>query len=339
MDVGKRLELVKRNTQEIVTEDELKKLLASGRKPVVYLGTAITGKPHIGYFVWVVKFSDFLKAGFKVKLLLADLHGALDQTPWDLLERRYEYYKEAIPLMFDAIGADRKDFEIIKGSSFQKDKDYFYDVLKVSTHASIHDLMKASSEVVKQSENPKLASLIYPIMQALDEEYLGVDVQCGGVDQRKIFMFAREYLPKIGYNPRIELMTPLVPGLLGEKMSASKEESKVDLLDSAETIRSKLKKAFCPPGVVEGNGVLSFVKHVIMVLKEDSSSTLTIKRTEKHGGDLAYSGYAEIEKDYTDKRLHPDDLKNAVANEIIQLLHPFNNEKEQLKSLANKAFP
>jgi len=57
-----------------------------------------------------------------------------------------------------------------------------------------------------------MSSLLYPILQALDEEYLGVDVQFGGVDQRKIFMFARDHLPRIGYKKRSHLMNPLIPG-------------------------------------------------------------------------------------------------------------------------------
>ena len=100
MTPEEKFELIKRNTEEIITEEELKELLKNKKTPAVYLGTAITGRPHIGYFVWVLKLADFLKAGFKVKLLLADLHGALDQTPWDLLEKRYQYYNIIIPNMF-----------------------------------------------------------------------------------------------------------------------------------------------------------------------------------------------------------------------------------------------
>jgi tyrosyl-tRNA synthetase len=339
MTPEEKFNLIKRNTEEIVAEEELRELLKAKNQPAVYLGTAITGRPHTGYFVWVLKLADFLKAGFKVKLLLADLHGALDQTPWELLEKRYEYYKTIIPFMFEAIGANIKNFEIVKGSDFQKNKDYFYDVLRMSTYASVHDAKKAGSEVVKQSDNPKLAGLIYPIMQALDEEYLGVDIQYGGVDQRKILMFAREYLPKIGYKPRIEVMTPLIPGLIGEKMSASKEESKIDLLDDDNTVHVKVNKAFCPAGVIEGNGVLAFAKHVILIIKNDKKERFVIKRAEKFGGDLSYASYAELEKDFISKKLHPEDLKKAVADEIINLLKPMKKDLDKMLKLVKETYP
>jgi tyrosyl-tRNA synthetase len=338
MDLKERLRILKRNTQEIVTEEELENLLKTKKKPAVYLGTAITGKPHVAYFVWVLKLADFLKAGFKVKLLLADLHGALDNTPWEILEHRYKYYSTVIPLMFESIGADIKDFEIVKGSDFEIDKKYFYDLLRVSTVASVGDCKRAASEVVKMGDNPKLSGLIYPIMQMLDEEYLGVDVQYGGVDQRKIFMFARENHPKIGYKPRVEFMTPLLPGLTGEKMSASVEKSKVDLLDSAEVVKEKISSAYCPAGVVEENGILAFTKHVLFTVKEDRKENFTIKRPDKYGGNLVYKTYEELERDYVAQKLHPLDLKNTVAEEINQLLDPIR-KKFKDKELLKKAYP
>lgn len=57
----------------------------------------------------------------------------------------------------------------------------------------------------------KLINLIvcYKGLQALDEEYLKVDAQFGGVDQRKIFTMSEKYLPQLGYAKRIHLMNPM----------------------------------------------------------------------------------------------------------------------------------
>jgi tyrosyl-tRNA synthetase len=57
---------------------------------------------------------------------------------------------------------------------------------------SEHDAKKAGAEVVKQVDSPLLSGLVYPLLQAIDEEYLKVDCQFGGVDQRKIFTFAEK---------------------------------------------------------------------------------------------------------------------------------------------------
>ena len=61
----------------------------------------------------------------------------------------------------------------------------------------------------------------------------------------------------------------IVPGLTGGKMSASEEESKIDLLDSKFQVKKKLGKAFCEEGNIVNNGVLSFAKHVLFPLSAD----------------------------------------------------------------------
>lgn len=333
-----KLDLITRNTEEVISIDELKTLLKKKKNPSVYLGTAPTGKPHIGYFMWFIKMGDFLKAGLKVKLLLADLHAALDNTPWDVLDYRYKYYDEVIKLAFKSIGVDTKNFEIVKGSSFQLKEDYQLDLLKLSTYTSLNDAKRAGAEVVKFGDNPKLSGLIYPLMQALDEEYLKVDIQYGGVDQRKILMLARERLPSLGYKPRVEIMTPILPGLTGTKMSASDKKSKIDLLDSPEDVKKKINKAHCVAGEVKDNGVLAFLQYVIFVLKEDRNESLIIERPEKFGGNLEYKSYKDLEKDFVDKKLHPLDVKNALAKEINLLLDPIRKGFKK-KDLVKKAYP
>jgi tyrosyl-tRNA synthetase len=338
MDIEKRFQLVKRNTEEIINERELRDLLRKKKNPVIYWGTAPTGRPHVGYFLPMLKIADFLKAGFKVKVLLADLHAALDNVPWDILDKRYRYYEKAIPLILKAIGVDTKNLKIIKGSDFQLKPEYVYDVLQMSSFISVHDADKAASEVVKMGPNPKLSGLIYPIMQAVDEKYLGVDAQLGGTDQRKIMVLARENLSKIDCKPNVEIMNPMIPGLIGKKMSASEEKSKIDLLDDKETISKKINNAYCVAGEVEDNGLLAFLKYVIMPIKQDKKGKFIIKRDKKYGGAIVYKNYEEIEADFIDKKLHPLDLKKAVAEEINLLLKSVRKKYALLKKLSDKAY-
>jgi tyrosyl-tRNA synthetase len=337
MNAEEKFELIKRNTAEIISDDELKKLLKEKKKPVIYWGTAPTGKPHIGYLLPALKIADFLKGGFHVKILLADLHAALDNVPWNILERRYDYYKKIIPLLIKSIAGDDKELEIVRGSEMELKPEYMYDVLKMSSNISVHDATKAASDVVKMGDNPKLSGIIYPLMQAVDEQYLEVDCQLGGTDQRKIMVLARENLPKIGYNRRIEIMNPLIPGLIGKKMSSSEEKTKIDLLDDDETIKKKVNSADCVEGNPD-NGVMAFLKYVIMTIKHDKKEKFIVKRDKKFGGDVSYNNYEEVEKDFVGKKLHPMDLKNAVAEEIIKILKPIQAERKILEKLGKDAY-
>jgi len=325
MDVNERLALIKRNLQEIIGEDELKELLESGKEISVYWGTMPTGSISIAYFFPMLKVADFLRAGLKVKILLADLHAALDSVPWADLEKRYNYYERAIVTILNIIGVDVSKLEFVKGSEMQLKPEYMYDVLQLAGLSSIHDATKAASEVVKKLDNPRVAGLIYPLMQVMDEEYLKVDIQFGGMDQRKIMVLARELLPKIGYKKRVELINPLIRGLVGEKMSSSIESTKIDLLEDEKRVQKKINGADCVEGDPE-NGIMALLRYLLFVLKQDKDEKFLVERPEKFGGNLEYSDYEEVEKDFVSKKLHPMDLKNAVAKEINKLLENFRKD-------------
>ncbi|XP_067267731.1 tyrosine--tRNA ligase, cytoplasmic [Chanodichthys erythropterus] len=333
-----KFQLISRNLQEVLGEERLKEILKE-RELKVYWGTATTGKPHVAYFVPMSKIADFLKAGCEVTILFADLHAYLDnmKAPWELLELRVKYYEQIIKAMLESIGVPLDKLKFVKGTDFQLSREYTLDVYRLSSMVTEHDAKKAGAEVVKQVEHPLLSGLLYPGLQALDEEYLKVDAQFGGVDQRKIFTLAEKYLPSLGYTKRIHMMNPMVPGLTGGKMSSSEEESKIDLLDKNQEVKKKLKKAFCEPGNVENNGVLSFVKHVLFPLH----SEFVIKRDPKWGGDKVYTDYEEVEKDFAAEEIHPGDLKASVELALNKLLDPIRKKFEtpELRKLTTSAYP
>ncbi|RCH91538.1 hypothetical protein CU098_009006 [Rhizopus stolonifer] len=336
--------LITRNLQEVLGGDEIKKILAE-RDLKMYWGTAPTGKPHVGYFVPMTKIADFLSAGVEMKILLADLHAFLDnmKAPLELVHHRVKYYEAMIKTILTSLGVPIEKLHFVIGSSYELSKEYSMDNLRLSAMITEHDAKKAGAEVVKQVASPLLSGLLYPGMQALDEEYLGVDAQFGGVDQRKIFVMAEKYMPMLGYKKRSHLMNPMVPGLAGSKMSSSDPDSKIDFLDSPKDVQKKIKKAFCEEGNIEENGILSFVKSVYFPLKslDGNKPTFTCIRPEQYGGNMVYDTYEALEKDFADKKVHPGDLKAGVIAAINELLDPIRKafEDPEFKKLTELAYP
>jgi len=341
LTVEEKKTLISRNLQEVLGEDRIDEILKT-RDLKIYWGTATTGKPHIAYFVPMSKVADFLSAGCEVTILFADLHAYLDnmKAPWELLKLRTEYYENVIKAMLSSIGVPVDKLRFVKGTDYQLSKEYTLDVYRMSSIVTEHDARKAGAEVVKQVSHPLLSGLLYPGLQALDEQYLGVDAQFGGVDQRKIFTYAEKYLPNLGYAKRAHLMNPMVPGLTGAKMSSSEADSKIDLLDSASEVKKKLKKAFCEPGNITDNGVLSFCKYVIfpVALKGEK---FTINRPDQHGGDVHFSNFEDLEQSFGKEEIHPGDLKSAVEKYLNRLLDPVRKifEAPALKKLNLDAYP
>lgn len=341
MNAEEKYNLITRGLQEVVDEEKIKNII-SERNMKIYWGTAPTGKPHLGYFVPMLKIADFLEAGCEVKILFADMHAYLDnmKTTWELLNKRTTYYEIVIKKMLAMAGVPTEKLIFVKGTDFQLSEKYTLDMYKVSALSSTRDTKKAGAEVVKQIETPKMSGLLYPILQALDEEHLEVDAQFGGVDQRKIFMFAREFLPKIGYEKRIHLMNYLVPGL-GEsgKMSSSEPNSKIDFTDSDKQIKKKINKAFSQDGMIEGNGLLAILKFVVFKFIDKEERAFEVKRPEEYGGDVSYNSYDEVEQAFAEGKLNSIDLKQNLAEEIIKIITPMRALIEENKKLFEEAYP
>lgn len=333
-DPKEQYELITKNLQEVLNGQIIKNVLEVEKRPLkLYWGTAPTGRPHCGYFVPMTKLAHFLKAGCEVTVSLADLHAFLDnmKASLEVVSYRAKYYELVIKAILKSINVPIEKLKFVVGSSYQTSTDYVMDIFKLSNIVSQNDAKRAGADVVKQVDNPLLSGLIYPLMQALDEEHLGVDVQFGGVDQRKIFVLAEENLGKLGYKKRAHLMNPMVPGLgQGGKMSASDPNSKIDILEEPKQVKKKINSAFCAPGVVEDNGLLSFIEFVVAPIQELKHGAnyfkFDIDRPEKFGGPVSYSSIDDIKKDFAEQKLAPPDLKAGVTEAINELLAPIREE-------------
>ena len=335
MDIKDKFQLIKRGTEEITTEDELKKVLKK-KSPIAYIGYAPTGRLHVGHLIPLLKVSEFLKAGFKFKFLIANLHAHLDdqKSPWSLLDARSVYYQELINEILKGLGADTVKLNFHRGSDFQTADSYVLDILRMSSLATLNRTKRAASEVVRFGNEPKMGGFFYPFMQIEDCVALEVDVALGGIDQRGIYMLGRELLPELGHPKPACVFTPLLPGLTGNKMSSSDEKSKIDLLDDKKIIEKKVNSANCVAGELD-NGVIAFVEHFIFPFKCE----FKIERPEKFGGDKIYDNFNSLKKDFVSKKLHPADLKNAVARELNSLLEPVRKKFEKKSKLLKEAYP
>jgi tyrosyl-tRNA synthetase len=307
-------ELIKRNLQEIVTEEELDDLVATKNRPTAYVGYEPSGKIHMGHVLTVNKLIDLQRSGFDITVLLADIHAYLNQK--GSLEEVREL-AEQNKRCFLALGLDPDKTRFVFGSDFQLNHDYMLNVLKLTQETSLNRAKRSMDEVGRKMDDPKVSQMVYPIMQAVDIAMLEVDVAVSGIDQRKIHMLAREELPDIGYRSPTCIHTPIMLGLDGVKMSSSKENY-ISVDDTEDDIKRKMKKAYCPAETVEDNPVLEIFKYHVFPRYDE----ITLKRPEKFGGNLEISGYQELEEQFASGEIHPMDLKNAATEYMNDLLKP-----------------
>jgi tyrosyl-tRNA synthetase len=315
MNTDDRHELITRNAEEVVTEQEVRELAADPDGGRAYVGYEPSGVLHIGHMLTANKLIDLQDAGMEVVVLLADVHAYLNEKgTFDEIQETAERMRE----QFVAFGLDEEKTEFVLGSEFQLDDEYTLDVHSLAVRVTLNRARRSMSEVAREEENPKVGQMWYPLMQAIDIARLDVDLAVGGIDQRKIHMLARDHLPDIGYDAPTALHTPILTSLEGggDKMSSS-EGDPIAMDDSREEIEDKVLGAYCPPHT-EDNPVAEIYRYHVF----PRFDRVVVDRPEKYGGDLEYATYDELAQDLDTGELHPQDAKETLVEYVDRLVEP-----------------
>jgi|TARA_Y100000310_G_C20591760_1_gene768449 tyrosyl-tRNA synthetase len=315
MKVDKRIELIKRNSDEILNEKYLKEILKK-KNLTVYCGYEPTGEIHLGHLVTITKLLDFQKAGIKPIVLLADWHAWLNKKgDWNFLEKQIKIWSKGMK----AAGLTKAKF--VKGTNFQRKDNYLDDVMIMALNTTVNRGIRSMQTVARDIENAKISQIIYPLMQIEDIKSLNVDFVISGMDQRKIHALGLEVFSKIDMKKKpVFIHTGIITSLKGpgKKMSSSSPETIISIRDSKETINKKINNAHCIEGEIKNNPILEICKLLIFPRFEK----IKIKRSSKYGGDLSYNSYFKLEKDFESKKLHPLDLKNSVSEYLRKIIEP-----------------
>ncbi|WP_135821695.1 tyrosine--tRNA ligase [Halostella litorea] len=317
-------DLITRNAAEVVTEDEAEALAEDPDGKRAYVGYEPSGVLHIGHMLTANKLIDLQEAGFEVTVLLADVHAYLnDKGTFEEIRETAERMQE----QFIAYGLDESQTEFVYGSTYQMDEDYELDLHALQVETTLNRAQRAMAEI-QSGETAKVSHVVYPLMQALDIEYLDVDLAVGGMDQRKVHMLARENLPELGYDSPTSLHTHILADLetgIG-KMSSSSGVT-ISMEDTTADIEEKVNAAYCPrtrdpdptdDGEERENPVLEVFQYHVFPRFE----TVVVERPDEYGGDLEYGEYEALAADLEGGELHPADAKSALAEYLDRLIEP-----------------
>lgn len=319
MNIDERIQLIEENTAEVIDIEGLEEVLRK-EQPIAYTGYEPSGKIHLGHAATVQKLKTLQKLGFKIKILLADYHAFLNgKGSIEEIAKTAEYNMHC----FKALGLDDTT-EFVYGSSFQLKRDYTDKVYKLATMTTLKRARRSMDQVSRHDDNPKVASVVYPIMQTVDMAALNVDIALGGMEQRKIQMLARENLEKIGENTPVCIHIPLLHGLDGDAKMSSSKGNYIAVDDSIEVISKKINKSYCPQREIEDNPMIEIAETFVY----PNQDTLLIKRAEKFGGNIELNK-EELLKEYSEGNLHPMDLKNGIKDFLIEFFAPVRKYMEE----------
>jgi tyrosyl-tRNA synthetase len=331
MDLTERVRLVVRHTEEVVTEEEVRTLLASNEHPRAYIGFEPSGALTVAHLITARKIIDLADAGCDVTVFLADWHAWInDKLDGDLA--RITAAGRTMQASFTALGAASTNVRYRWAHELTGSSDYWARVVRVAKATSLARTKRAMSIMGRGEDESELDSsrLFYPSMQAADIFELPVEIAYGGMDQRRAHVLAREVAHHYRWPVPTAIHTPLLSSLKGggrmnptegmveRKMSKSDPGSGIAVTADRATILDRVQGAFCPAKEVEGNPIVEAVRFIVLPWE----GRLKVDRPAKYGGPLEFTSEPEFLAGWTEGRLHPQDLKAAVAESLDRLVDP-----------------
>ncbi|HYB63221.1 MAG TPA: tyrosine--tRNA ligase [Thermoplasmata archaeon] len=331
MDADRRVELIVRDTAEVLTPEEVRALVERSERPKAYIGFEPSGALTVAHLITARKILDLAHAGCDVTVFLADWHAWINDKLGADLERirAAGRYMEAT---FAALGAGGPGVRYRWASELTGSSDYWARVVRVAKATSLARTRRAMSIMGRSEDEPNLdsAKLFYPAMQAADIFELPVDLAYGGMDQRRAHVLAREVAHHYRWPVPAAVHTPLLSSLRGGarmdpvegtvegKMSKSDPGSGIPIPSDRAEIEARISAAFCPAKQLEGNPLVEAVRYIVFPWE----GKLAVDRPEKYGGRVEFAQVAAFETAWTDGKLHPQDLKAAVAASLDRLVEP-----------------
>ena len=231
MEPEEALALLRRGTAEIITEDDLKQKLASGRPLRIKLGVDPTRPDlHLGHAVVLRKMRQFQELGHKVILLIGDFTGMIGdpsgrsktRPPLTLEETRANarsYVEQARKILRQ----EPEVFELRYNSEWLS-KLSFEEVIRIAAQMTVAQMLEREDFKKRYTEGVPIGihEFLYPLAQGYDSVALEADVEMGGTDQKFNLLVGRDLQKFYGQEPQVLVIMPLLVGLDGvEKMSKS----------------------------------------------------------------------------------------------------------------------
>lgn len=223
------LELIRRGSDEILLEEELRKKLARGKPLRVKAGFDPTAPDlHLGHTVLINKLRQFQDLGHEIYFLIGDFTGMIGDPTGksktrptltrEDVQRNAETYKEQV---FKILDPDRT--QIVFNSEWMNELGAA-GMVQLASRQTVARMLERDdfSKRYKSGEPIAIHEFLYPLIQGWDSVALRADVELGGTDQKFNLLMGRQLQEQEGMEPQVVLTMPILEGLDGvQKMSKS----------------------------------------------------------------------------------------------------------------------
>jgi len=326
MDIKEELRIIKRGTEEIISEEELIKKIEKSRKEKKPLRVKQGFDPnapdiHLGHTVGLRKMRQFQDLGHDIYFLIGDFTGMIGdpsgksvtrkQLTKEEVKKNAETYKKQV---FKILNPEKTK---VVFNSHWLGKLSFSEVLKVCSKYTVARMLERDDFSTRYKEGKPIGmhEFMYPLMQGYDSVAVQADIELGGTDQKFNLLVGRDIQREFNQEPQIIITLPLLEGTDGvEKMSKS--------LNNYIGINEPPQEMYGKTMSVPDNFMTRYFELVT---------------------DVSLDEINKIKIGLESNDLHPRDVKKRLAREIVKLYHgqsaAIMAEEEFEKVFKNKLYP
>lgn len=247
MDPKEQLELLKRNVDTLINEEELLKKLSEKRPLRIKLGVDPT-RPDLtfGHMVVFNKLRQFQDLGHEAILLIGDFTTLIGDpsgrsetrpvlTEEEIKENAKTYTEQAFRIL------DREKTTVRFNSEWFS-KMSFSDCLTLARKMTVARMLERDDFSKRHKENTPISIIefLYPLVQGHDSLELEADVELGGTDQLFNVLVGRTLQKDLGQDQQVVLTLPLLVGLDGVKKMSKSQDNFIAFNDSSKDMFGKI---------------------------------------------------------------------------------------------------
>ncbi len=297
----------------VIVEEELQEALDSGQRLTIYEGFDPTSTSlHIGHYLSLRALRWFQLQGHRVIMLFGDFTARIGDPTGQSAERRQltqeevaanaQTWRDQIARVLDLGGDNPVE---IKWNGEWLDALSLRDMIEISANVTVQQLIERDmfQERLSQQRPLHLHETLYPLLQGYDSVAMSVDAELGGRDQMFNMMVGRDLVRNYNGKTKHVLMTPLIPGLDGRKMSKSYgntvdlTENPVDMFFKLTQVSDELLPMYLSALTDTPDDEIEAIRHRLSSESnlQDARERFASAVTERlHGADEAQRAQAEF---------------------------------------------